>query len=115
MTIDHNGPADPYAGPSEKPTDVSHYGGSGLEKAQSEPKQGAGEAWSQKRPEDWNPPPGNPGSDQDSQLPRDNGTARTDDGPKREPSTSPDDVPSAVDMKDVDVNNSVSSEHPPSR
>ena len=30
--------------------------GSGLEKAKSEPKQGVGEAWSDNRPEDWNPP-----------------------------------------------------------
>ncbi|WP_434771804.1 hypothetical protein [Pseudomonas entomophila] len=70
MVKDNNGPAAPYPGPSEPDTGDGH--GSGIEQASSEPKQGTGE-----KPEDWTPPPGNPGSDQDSQVERDNGTART--------------------------------------
>ncbi|MDG9886270.1 hypothetical protein N7650_25920 [Pseudomonas sp. GD04058] len=71
MPIDHNGPDAPYPGPGEAPGNHAH--GSGLEQSPSEPRQG-----NEERPEDWNPPPGNPGSDQDAQLERDNGTARTD-------------------------------------
>lgn len=118
MAIDHNGPDAPYQGPSD--TDEDH--GSGLEKAASEPKQGVGEAWSQNRPEDWNPPPGNPGSDQDSQVPRDNGTARTHEDMADDPTEtggevplSDDDAPIEEEMRDVDANNSVSSEHPEPR
>ena len=119
MAIDHNGPSDPYAGPSDTASaDEGH--GSGLERTASEPKQGVGEAWSQDRPVDWNPPPGNPGSDQDSQAPRDNGTARTDEEKVRDgeghsgevPLPADDDAPIEEDMQDVDANNSVSSEHP---
>lgn len=85
MANDNNGPEAAYPGPADQP-------GSG--------KQGGGGAGSQQRPEDWNPPPGNPGSDQDSQVPRDNGTARTAaDGAEE-------------DMPDVDAANSVSTEHP---
>jgi hypothetical protein len=94
-----------------------------LEKTDSEPKQGVGESWSEKRPEDWNPPPGNPGSDQDSQVPRDKGTARTDEEKAPDPTEtggeiplSPDDdAPIEEEMKDVDANNAVSSEHPEPR
>jgi hypothetical protein len=56
MVIDNNGPEAPYPGPDEKAPDTGKGHGSGLEQAESEPKQGTGE-----RPEDWNPPPGNPG------------------------------------------------------
>jgi len=42
----------------------------GVDAAESEPKQGTDQ-----RPADWNPPPGNPGSDQDAQTERDNGGA----------------------------------------
>lgn len=103
MAIDHNGPDAPYPGPTENTPDTGEGHGSGLEKAKSEPK-GPGEAWSEKRPVDWDPPPGNPGSDQDAQAPRDNGTARTDQDEA--------DDAAEEDMKDVDANNSVSSEHP---
>lgn len=68
MSIDHNGPDAAYPGPDEETFDTGQD--SGLEQASSEPKQGTGE-----RPEDWNPPPGNPGSDQDAQTGRDNGGA----------------------------------------
>jgi hypothetical protein len=43
---------------------------SGIENAGSEPKPATG------RPEDWSPPPGNPGSDQDAQTGRENGGAK---------------------------------------
>jgi hypothetical protein len=114
MTIDHNGPDAAYPGPAAAApeTDVGH--GSGLEKTESEPKQGVGEAWSQKRPEDWNPPPGNPGSDQDAQLERENGTARTNKDVEV-PLQGDDEAPIEEEMKDVDANNSVSSEHPEPR
>jgi hypothetical protein len=72
MSIDNNGPQTAYPGLDEKKPDTGEGHGSGLEQAASEPKQGASG-----RPADWNPPPGNPGSDQDSQVPRDNGTANT--------------------------------------
>lgn len=114
MAIDHNGPdaAYPGAAAATPETDVDH--GSGLAKAQSEAKQGVGEAWSQQRPEDWNPPPGNPGSDQDAQQQRENGTARTHENVEV-PLPADDEAPVEEDMKDVDANNSVSSEHPEPR
>lgn len=73
MSIEHNGPQSAYPRLDGKSPDTGEDHGSGLEQTSSEPKQGDGE-----RPADWNPPPGNPGSDQDSQVDRDNGTARTD-------------------------------------
>ncbi len=96
---------------------------SGLEQAESEPKQGVGEKWSENRPEDWNPPPGNPGSDQDAQVERDNGTARTDEDKLQQRGSREGEVPLPADdqspvdeeMRDVDANNSVSSEHPKPR
>jgi len=74
--------------------------GPGLEQTESEPRQGVGEAWSEKRPVDWDPPPGNPGSGQDGQLDRDN---------------SDDEGPTEEEMEDVQANNSVSAEHPQPR
>ena len=71
MADDNNGPEVPYPGPDEDAPDTGEIHGSGLEQAESEPKQGNGE-----RPEDWNPPPGNPGSDQDAQTDRKNGGAK---------------------------------------
>lgn len=65
MVIEDNGPGVAHPGP-----DTGEGHGSGLEQTDSEPKQGTGE-----RPEDWNPPAGNPGSDQDAQTDRDNGGA----------------------------------------
>jgi hypothetical protein len=73
MIDDNNGPEAPYPGPDEKAPESGEGRDSGLEQAESEPKQGADE-----RPEDWNPPPGNPGSDQDAQTGRDNGGAAGD-------------------------------------
>lgn len=73
---DNNGPAAPYPGPSSDTPDTGEGHGSGLERTSSEPKQGVG-SQEGKKPEDWNPPAGNPGSDQDSQVPRENGTAKT--------------------------------------
>jgi len=70
MSVDNNGPDAAYPGPDEKAPDTGEGHDSGLEKTTSEPKQG-----SQERPEDWNPPPGNPGSDQDAQTNRENGGA----------------------------------------
>ncbi|WP_296229825.1 hypothetical protein [Pseudomonas sp. UBA4617] len=92
----------------------------GLEKTESEPRQGVGEAWSEKRPVDWDPPPGNPGSDQDGQLDRDNGSARTRDeqagsGDGEVPLPADDEGPVEEEMQDVEANNSVSAEHPQSR
>ena len=56
-------------GPAEEPdTGAGHD--SGLDQAESEPKQGTGE-----KPEDWTPPAGNPGSDQDALTDRDRGGA----------------------------------------
>ncbi|MFJ4067678.1 hypothetical protein ACIPW4_20595 [Pseudomonas sp. NPDC089996] len=120
MAIDHNGPDAAYPGPAAGTPDTGTGHDSGLEKAPSEPKQGVGEAWSEKRPEDWDPPPGNPGSDQDAQRERDNGTARThDQPPTREnvevPLSGDDEAPVEEEMKDVQANNSVSSEHPQPR
>ncbi|MDO4236124.1 hypothetical protein [Pseudomonas sp.] len=71
MVNDNNGPAAPYPGPEKQVPDLGEGHASGLEQAESEPKQGTGE-----KPEDWNPPPGNPGSDQDAQTDRDNGGAK---------------------------------------
>ena len=123
MAIDHNGPDAPYPGPSAGAPDTGAGHGSGLEQAESEPKQGVGEKWSENRPEDWNPPPGNPGSDQDAQLERDNGTARTDEDKLQQRGSREGEVPLPADdqspvdeeMRDVDANNSVSSEHPKPR
>ena len=73
MIDDNNGPEAPYPGPSEQTPDADEGHESGLEQAVSKPKQGTEE-----RPEDWNPPLGNPGSDQDAQTGRDNGGAGSD-------------------------------------
>ncbi|WP_296187057.1 hypothetical protein [Pseudomonas sp. UBA1879] len=70
MAIENNGPEAAYPGPDAEPVDTGEGHESGLEHAASEPKQGTGE-----KPEDWNPPAGNPGSDQDAQTGRDNGGA----------------------------------------
>lgn len=70
MAIENNGPEAAYPGPEAEPVDTGEGHESGLEHAASEPKQGTGE-----KPEDWNPPAGNPGSDQDAQTGRDNGGA----------------------------------------
>lgn len=73
MAIENNGPEAAYPGPDEKAIDTGAGHESGLEQADSEPKQGTGE-----RPVDWNPPPGNPGSDQDAQADRENDGTKTD-------------------------------------
>ena len=73
MAIENNGPEAAYPGPEEEGESTQEAQDSGLEQASSEPKQGTDE-----RPEDWNPPPGNPGSDQDAQTHRENGGAQTD-------------------------------------
>ncbi|WP_240350343.1 hypothetical protein [Pseudomonas viridiflava] len=70
MAIENNGPGAAYPGPDEKGVDTGADHDSGLDQTSSEPKQGTGE-----KPEDWNPPPGNPGSDQDAQTGRKNGGA----------------------------------------
>jgi hypothetical protein len=70
MAIENNGPEAAYPGPDAEPVDTGKGHESGLEHAASEPKQGTGE-----KPADWNPPAGNPGSDQDAQTGRDNGGA----------------------------------------
>lgn len=80
MAIENNGPEAAYPGPAEPDTGEGH--GSGIEQAKSEPKQGADESEAQKRPDDWNPPPDTPGSDQDAVTNRDNnrdnGNTKTD-------------------------------------
>lgn len=53
-----NGPEAAYPGPEDNTP---------------ESKQGTDE-----RPVDWDPPPGNPGSDQDAQVDREPGSAKTD-------------------------------------
>ena len=78
MAIENNGPEAAYPGPADKETDTGEGHGSGIEQAKSEPKQGAQQSGAQDNPEDWTPPAGNPGSDQDALKDRDNGTARTD-------------------------------------
>lgn len=60
-----------------KSVDRGNDHGSGLEHAESEPKQGTNEQDAKKNRVEWNPPPGNPGSDQDSQIERENGSAKT--------------------------------------
>lgn len=70
MAIENNGPEAAYPGPDTETPDTGAGHDSGLERAQSEPKQGTEE-----KPEDWNPPAGNPGSDQDAQTNRGNGGA----------------------------------------
>jgi len=70
-TID--GPEAAYPGPDDETPDTGEDHDSGLEQTDSEPKQNTGE-----RPVDWNPPPGNPGSDQDAQVDREKGSAKTD-------------------------------------
>lgn len=119
MVIDHNGPDAPYSGPEETTPDTGAGPGSGLEQTESEPKPGAGEAWSEKRPVDWDPPPGNTGSGQDGQTELDNETAMPDgEAGAREgelPLPADDDGPIEEEMNDVDANNSVSAEHPEPR
>lgn len=80
MAIENNGPEAAYPGPAEKAPDTGEHQGSGIDKASSEPKQGADQPDTGDKGADWNPPPGNPGSDQDAQTGRDNGGAgkRTD-------------------------------------
>lgn len=78
MAIENNGSEATYPGPSGKARDTGEGHGSGIEQAESEPKQGASEERAQKKPQDWTPPAGNPGSDQDALANRDNGSARTD-------------------------------------
>lgn len=120
MAIENSVPGEPR--PEDQPTspDTGEGHGSGLEKAKSEPKQGVGEAWSDNRPEDWNPPPGDPGSGQGAQTPQGAGTSRTDEKQRNAaqgkddtlPLDSNDDAPVEQEMRDVDANNSVSTEHP---
>ncbi|WP_312931927.1 hypothetical protein [Pseudomonas sp.] len=78
MTDENNGPEAAYPGPDKHAPDTGEGHGSGLEETPSEPKQGKEGYQGSQRPADWNPPPGNPGSDQDSQVPRENGTAKPD-------------------------------------
>ena len=80
MAIENNGPEAAYPGPAEKAPGTEEQQGSGTERASSEPKQGAEKPNTGDQPEDWTPPAGNPGSDQDAQTGRDNGGAgkRTD-------------------------------------
>lgn len=79
MAIENNGPEAAYPGPAEKAPGTGEQG-SGIDQASSEPKQGADQPKSGDKAADWNPPAGNPGSDQDAQTERDNGGAgkRTD-------------------------------------
>lgn len=70
MAIENNGPESAYPGPDEKGIDTGADHDSGLDHTSSEPKQGTGE-----KPEDWTPPQGNPGSDQDALTDRDRGGA----------------------------------------
>ncbi len=102
MAIDHNGPDAPYPGPAQETPKTAAGHGSGLEHAESEPKQGVGEAWSANRPADWNSPPGG-GNDH-----------ATHDEPEV-PLPADDEAPVEEEMSDVDANNSVSSEHPQPR
>lgn len=70
MAIENHATESANLGADEKGIDTGADHDSGLDQAKSEPKQGTGE-----KPEDWTPPPGNPGSDQDAQVDRDNGGA----------------------------------------
>ncbi|WP_110946803.1 hypothetical protein [Pseudomonas bohemica] len=70
MATENNGPETAYSGPDAKTPDTGEGHDSGLERAKSEPKQGTEE-----KLEKWNPPAGNPGSDQDAQTHRGNGGA----------------------------------------
>lgn len=75
MAIENNGPDAAYPGPAEKAPGTAEQQGSGTDQASSEPKQGADQSKSGDKPEDWTPPEGNPGSDQDAQTGRNNGGA----------------------------------------
>ncbi|MBD9654793.1 hypothetical protein IB239_08220 [Pseudomonas sp. PDM12] len=78
MAVEHNESGSAFESSSDKQVDTGAGHGSGLEKAKSEPKQGANEAEAKKNRVEWNPPAGNPGSDQDALKERDIGSARTD-------------------------------------
>lgn len=70
MAIQNDAEHPAFSGHKGQTPDTGEGHDSGLEQAKSEPKQGTGE-----KPEDWNPPAGNPGSDQDAQTERENGGA----------------------------------------
>lgn len=70
MAIENDTKHPAYSGHNSQTPDTGEGHDSGLDQAKSEPKQGTGE-----KPEDWNPPAGNPGSDQDAQTDRNNGGA----------------------------------------
>lgn len=78
MAVENNGSEGAFQESSNKTPDTGEGHSSGLEKAKSEPRQGADEAEAKKNRVDWNPPAGNPGSDQDAQQDRDTGSAKTD-------------------------------------
>lgn len=78
MVNDDNGPEAAYPGPADEAPDTGEGHGSGLERSPSEPRQDGDAEDTGKRPVDWDPPPGNPGSGQDGQVQRDNGSAQTD-------------------------------------
>lgn len=61
---------EPQARPDDIKPDTGEGHDSGLDQSPSEPRQRTGE-----KPEDWNPPAGNPGSDQDAQTKRGKGGA----------------------------------------
>lgn len=75
MAIENNGPEAAYPGPAEKAPGTGERQDSGTDQASSEPKQGTDQPKSGDKAADWNPPPGNPGSDQDAQTGRNNGGA----------------------------------------
>lgn len=77
MAVEHNDSESAFESSSDKEIDTGAGHGSGLEKARSEPKQGSNEAEAKKNRVEWNPPAGNPGSDQDALEERDIGSART--------------------------------------
>lgn len=78
MVNENNGPDAAYPGPAEQAPDTPESPTPGVDRAPSEPKQGQEHEPDGERPVDWNPPPDNPGSDQDAQTRRDNGGAKTD-------------------------------------
>jgi hypothetical protein len=76
MSIDKNGPDTASSRPAQSQPHPREQYGTDVGQTAGEPKQSAAE-----RPADWNPPPGNPGSDQDAQTDRSNsGTNSDNDG-----------------------------------
>lgn len=97
MAVVRNDPGAAHPAVPDNATGSGGGHGSGPEKAKPEPKQGVGEAWSDNRPEDWNPPPGDPGAGQGVGATQDDGPANVDEKQGGAVPSSRDSVPLAAD------------------